>query len=157
MLQRFALERHQRHFGYELTDIAAAATGVAMQGTAERSGNSDERFETGETCLDRAGDQLREECAGLGTNGVTGHVNLGKRLVDKANHHSGNPLFTNEEIRAAAEYSQRNPLFVTHPHDGDQLVLMARLDEVLRRPPYAKPCKRGKRYITLCDLAKVVE
>ena len=46
-----------------LADVAAVRAGVAVQRAADRAGNADERFESGQARADRGGDHVGQLCA----------------------------------------------------------------------------------------------
>ena len=109
-----------------LLHIAAKSTGVAIQGSAERSRDGGSPFQaaqTAQTCTARDGTQ---NCAGFSPHGRRVASRIHFDLVRPVqNHHPVEAAVTDQKIGAAAEDEERHFKVPQHPNCMFQLITAA--------------------------------
>ena len=97
----------------------------------------------------------RHRGAGLDDVAVDRHVGEGRAL--QVDDQAVDPLVADQDVRAAAEDLERQPLVAAAAEQAEQLVERPGPGQVRGRAPEPEPDVRGQRLIGLDDRAEVVE
>ncbi len=149
--------RYDAHAADVLSDVAALPPGVPMQRPPDRPGNADESVQSGQTRLDRMGNQMRQGCSGPGGDGDAVHRDAGKGRVRQPQDDSRDPLVADEEIRAASQDARGDMSLVAAADDFNQFVGSARGDEVLGRAARLQPGVGSQGFVAARDVFEVLE
>ena len=135
-----------------MADVAAVGAGVSVQGAAERAGDADQRFESGQARVDGRGDDVPQDGPAAGNEGLPSIWILLKAGPSKLHHHAEHALVADQHVRSAAEQPHRDVFLTAPPHQGGQLVDVSRLGEVFGRTPKLEPGVHRQRLIPPHDL-----
>ena len=128
-----------------LADVAAVGAGVAVQCAADGAGDADERFQPGQPAMDGRGDRPAQQGAAAGGKRASVDANLAEGRGGEPDHHAGHALVADQDVRSLAQQTHVEPLGMASPHQGDQLVRVFRLGEILGRPAQLEPGVHGQR------------
>ena len=112
-LQDFAGAAHHRGSGSPLADVAAAAAGVAVQRTADRAGDADERFQPGQPFAHDRGHDMTQLRPAADRDGAAVDADLGKRWHGEPHDQPLDAVVAHQQIRAAAEQANLHARIMT--------------------------------------------
>ena len=148
---------HHRGGVSPTANVASLADRVAVQGPADRTGDSDQCFQPGQSLADRMRDHMRQFRPASGSHRVSGDADLAKLRRGQVNHQPRHSLVADQQIRAAAKQADRQ---LGRPAALDQFgefLAVGRLGEILSRPAQAEPVVRRQRLVLADDMFQAGE
>ena len=104
--------------------------------------------------MDGRGDHTAQPGPAAGGERGLVHVDFAEGRVAQADHHAGDALVANQQVRAAAQHVHGEPFRMAATDQGDQLLRRAGLGEVFRRPAEFEPGVHGQRFSPPHDLVE---
>ena len=82
------------------------------------------------------------------------HADFAKGRVAQADHHAGNALVADQDVRAAAQHAHGELLHMAATDQRDQLLGRAGLGQVFRRAAHLEPGVHGQQFSPPHDLVE---
>jgi hypothetical protein len=142
---------------HELPDIAATITGIASQSASYGPLDAYERFQAAQSMADGFGNESRHGRSGAGDDFLAMNLDGSKSRMAEPQNHSLDAFIPNEQIAAAAQNANGQPLGKTPFDDGRQLIARTRLDKILSGSADSQVRERRQRNVRLNNFAKGFE